>query len=68
MDMGEANDVGRRLGMSLSVLAIGGLIGPPISGAINTASGGFKAVGYYAGSHITIPHSENKFAESVIYY
>jgi MFS transporter, MCT family, solute carrier family 16 (monocarboxylic acid transporters), member 10 len=46
---GEIEDVGRRLGMCLTILASGALAGPPISGAINGATGGFKAVGYYAG-------------------
>ena len=42
-------NVGMRVGMFFSVLALGALIGPPISGAIYNATGGFKAVGYYAG-------------------
>ena len=49
MDMGDTEDVGRRLGMFLSILSIGALAGPPISGAISTATGGFKDVGFYAG-------------------
>jgi hypothetical protein len=36
--------------MFMSILSIGALAGPPISGAISTATGGFKDVGYYAGS------------------
>ena len=47
--MGEVGDVGRRTGMLLTVTAIGVLIGPPISGAINARTDGFKEVGYYAG-------------------
>ena len=47
--MGDTEDVGRRLGMSMSILSIGALAGPPISGAISTTAGGFKDVGYYAG-------------------
>jgi MFS transporter, MCT family, solute carrier family 16 (monocarboxylic acid transporters), member 10 len=46
---GETADVGRRVGMSMTILAFGALIGPPISGAINASSGGFESVGYYAG-------------------
>ncbi|KAK7030427.1 hypothetical protein VNI00_014171 [Paramarasmius palmivorus] len=46
--MGEMHDIGRRSGMVLSIGAIGALVGPPISGAINHATGGFEAVGYYA--------------------
>lgn len=53
MDMGDTNDVGRRLGMFMSILALGALAGPPISGAISTATGGFKVVGYYAGLDTT---------------
>ncbi|KAJ8700393.1 hypothetical protein PTI98_003422 [Pleurotus ostreatus] len=54
MELGDTGDVGRRLGMFMSILAIGALIGPPISGAINTATGGFHVVGYYAGSVILV--------------
>jgi hypothetical protein len=35
--------------MFMSIFSLGALAGPPISGAINTATGGFEAVGYYAG-------------------
>ncbi|KAG6816512.1 hypothetical protein H0H87_005514 [Tephrocybe sp. NHM501043] len=56
MELGATDDLGRRLGMFMSIFALGALAGPPISGAINTATGGFKVVGYYAG---TIPfHGE----------
>ena|SRR6267154_3864824 len=47
--MGEMEDVGRRVGMYMSVIAFGGIAGPPISGAIMTATGGFVDAGYYAG-------------------
>ena len=49
MALGDTKDVGRRLGMFSTVFSLGALAGPPISGAINTATGSFKAVGYYAG-------------------
>ncbi|KAG6888201.1 hypothetical protein C0995_009907, partial [Termitomyces sp. Mi166 len=49
MSLGATDDLGRRVGMFLSIFALGALVGPPISGAIDTASGGFKAVGYYGG-------------------
>lgn len=49
MVMGDTHDVGLRVGMSMTVLAFGAVAGPPISGAINQATGGFEAVGYYAG-------------------
>ena len=44
MDMGDTEDVGRRLGMFMSILSMGAL-----AGAIGTATGGFKDVGFYAG-------------------
>ena len=47
--MGETHDVGLRLGMFFTILAFGALAGPPVSGAINQSTNGFKAVGYYAG-------------------
>ena len=49
IEMGDRQTVGVRLGMFFTILAMGALAGPPISGAINTATGDFKAVGYYAG-------------------
>ncbi len=48
-ELGEIGDLGRRTGMAMSITALGALAGPPISGAINTATGGFEVVGYYAG-------------------
>jgi MCP family monocarboxylic acid transporter-like MFS transporter 10 len=54
MDFGDASDVGRRVGMFMSILALGALAGPPISGAINKATGGFEAVGFYAGSVVLL--------------
>lgn len=51
--MGERWDVGTRVGMAFTLLALGALAGPPISGAINVATGGYTAVGFYAGtSHL----------------
>ncbi|KAG1756875.1 MFS general substrate transporter, partial [Suillus paluster] len=47
--MGEIEDAGRRVGMFMSLAAFGAIAGPPISGAISTASGGFIDAGYYAG-------------------
>ncbi|ESK88196.1 hypothetical protein Moror_5533 [Moniliophthora roreri MCA 2997] len=52
--MGEIQDIGRRAGMFLSIGAIGALIGPPISGAINHATGGYEKVAHYAGSMIVL--------------
>ena len=51
MAMSDMHNIGLRIGMSMSILAIGALAGPPISGAINQATGDFKSVGYYAGMH-----------------
>jgi len=48
--MGDMHDAGRRTGTGMTVVALGALAGPPISGAIAQATGGFKAVGYYAGT------------------
>jgi MCP family monocarboxylic acid transporter-like MFS transporter 10 len=47
--MGDVRSAGRRTGTGFSVIAFGALAGPPISGAIYQATGGFKDVGYYAG-------------------
>ncbi|KAF8488310.1 MFS general substrate transporter [Russula emetica] len=47
--LGDSTDVGRRTGMYLTILSLGSLIGPPISGAINHATGGYTVVGIYAG-------------------
>lgn len=53
--MGSTNTVGLRIGMFFSIIALGALAGPPISGAINAATGGYKAVGYYAGASSRSP-------------
>jgi MCP family monocarboxylic acid transporter-like MFS transporter 10 len=41
MMMGDMTDVGRRSGTLFTVLSIGALVGPPISGAIAAATGDF---------------------------
>lgn len=46
---GEQGDIGRRIGMVFTICAIGALCGTPISGAIHSATGGYKTVGWYAG-------------------
>jgi MFS family permease len=51
MALGETGDVGRRLGMFMSIVGLGALVGPPISGAINAATGGSEIVGYFAGKY-----------------
>jgi MCP family monocarboxylic acid transporter-like MFS transporter 10 len=50
MALGESADVGRRTGMYFTIASLGALAGPPISGAINHATGGYTAVGIYAGA------------------
>ncbi|KAF9440791.1 MFS general substrate transporter [Macrolepiota fuliginosa MF-IS2] len=52
MNLGAEGDMGRRVGMYMTILACGLLIGPPILGMIETATGEFEAVGLYAGSVI----------------
>ncbi|KAH9993846.1 major facilitator superfamily domain-containing protein [Russula vinacea] len=51
---GDSTDVGRRTGMYLTILSLGSLAGPPISGAINRATGGYSVVGIYAGSTMMV--------------
>ncbi|KAG9311915.1 MFS general substrate transporter [Chiua virens] len=46
MAMGPTGDVGRRIGLFLSFIAFGALAGTPLSGAINSATGGFEDVGW----------------------
>ncbi|CAE7169739.1 unnamed protein product [Rhizoctonia solani] len=52
--MGGMDDVGRRTGMLMTVIAAGAVAGPPISGAIRDTTGSFVDVGYYAGSMIIL--------------
>ncbi|KAG8984519.1 hypothetical protein FRB95_005829 [Tulasnella sp. JGI-2019a] len=52
--MGETSDIGRRTGMLFTVVAVGAVVGPPISGAIYTSSGGYNDVGIYAGITILV--------------
>lgn len=52
--LGERHDVGRRTGVCMLVLAVGALIGPPISGAINEKTSGFEWVGVYAATSVII--------------
>ncbi|KAG2349996.1 MFS general substrate transporter [Suillus weaverae] len=50
--MGEMEDAGRRVGMFMSLIGFGAIAGPPISGAIRDAAGGFVDAGYYSGGSI----------------
>lgn len=52
MNLGGEGDVGRRIGMYMSILAIGALVGPPCSGLIQVSSGGFEMVGIFAGERL----------------
>ncbi|KAF9443207.1 MFS general substrate transporter [Macrolepiota fuliginosa MF-IS2] len=54
MNFGGEGDAGRRIGMFMTITALGALAGPPISGAINASTGGFEAVGLYAGSAVVV--------------
>ncbi len=47
--LGDSTDVGRRTGTYLTILSLCSLAGPPISGAIYHATGGYSVVGIYAG-------------------
>ncbi|EJD00226.1 MFS general substrate transporter [Fomitiporia mediterranea MF3/22] len=49
---GAINDVGRRTGLQMTIMAIGALIGPPISGAIKEHHSSFHEVGIFAGTVI----------------
>ncbi|KAG9043480.1 hypothetical protein FS837_009490 [Tulasnella sp. UAMH 9824] len=50
--LGDTADIGRRIGMMFTIVSIGALIGPPISGVIYAANDGFRQVGIYAGCMI----------------
>ena len=50
MALGESADVGRRTGMYFTIVSLGALAGPPISGAIQHTTGGYTAVGMFAGA------------------
>ena len=47
--MGPTESIGRRTGMYFTVMALGALAGPPISGIIVDTPGSYRAVGAYAG-------------------
>ncbi|KAI0780472.1 MFS general substrate transporter [Trametes elegans] len=52
--MGKTHDVGVRIGMSMTVVALGAVAGPPISGAINASTGTYTYTGVYAGSAVMV--------------
>ena len=47
--MSKTQEVGVRAGMSMTLVALGAIAGPPVSGAINGATGGFVFTGVFAG-------------------
>jgi len=61
IEFGETGDVGRRIGMFTTIFAVGALVGPPISGAIYVATGGFEAVGYFAGARVFTSSSTHTY-------
>ena len=48
--LGDVEDAGRRVGMMMTIASLGALAGPPVSGALNRATGGYAVTGWYAGS------------------
>ncbi|KAI9454244.1 MFS general substrate transporter [Lactarius psammicola] len=54
MALGESADVGRRTGMYFTIVSLGALAGPPISGAIYHITGGYTAVGIFAGCSVMV--------------
>ena len=59
--MGSMHDVGSRVGISMTIVALGAVVGPPASGAINAATGTFTFTGIYAG----VPHYESPAFDSL---
>ncbi|PIL27914.1 MFS general substrate transporter [Ganoderma sinense ZZ0214-1] len=52
--MGPIAGVGLRIGMAYTLVTIGLIAGPPISGAIVDVTGSFRDVGYYGGSTLLL--------------
>jgi hypothetical protein len=52
--LGDMTDVGRRTGMYLTILSLGAVVGPPISGAINRNTGSYSIGGVYAGEFFNL--------------
>ena len=48
--MGPVAEVGLRIGMGYTLVTIGLITGPPISGAILDGTGQLRNVGYYGGA------------------
>ncbi|KAN0141818.1 MFS general substrate transporter [Lactarius tabidus] len=54
MALGDSADVGRRTGMYFSIISVGALAGPPISGAIELTTGRYIGVGIFAGCSVMV--------------
>ncbi|KZV66521.1 MFS general substrate transporter [Peniophora sp. CONT] len=52
MAMGPTEDVGRRTGIYYTIIAMGSLAGPPISGAIHDATRSYVLAAIYAGTAV----------------
>lgn len=50
VELSDVGDVGTRIGMFMTVLACGAVLGPPISGAINEKTGTYVPVAIFAGT------------------
>ena len=50
MAMGDIHDAGGRTGLAMTGIAVGAVVGPPISGALIRTAGGYHTVSYYAGT------------------
>jgi hypothetical protein len=48
--LGDCANVGRRTGMYLTIVSLGVLAGPLISGAISHSTGGYTGIGFFAGA------------------
>lgn len=51
INFGGTADVGRRMGMYMTLISFSTVVGPPISGAILDDSGNFDGVGAWAGEY-----------------
>jgi len=59
LSLGKPNEVGERSGLMFTIVALGAVCGPPISGAIRKASEGWEMVGIYAGKCKRRPDEEH---------
>ncbi|KAJ7614783.1 MFS general substrate transporter [Roridomyces roridus] len=52
--MGDVDDMGRRLGVVNTLASVGTVCGPPISGLFTSSAVGYKGVGYFAGTALLV--------------